>query len=358
MNELPLLDDPRYHAFVAETHPALSLDVGRWPLPCFVSPLDVREPLLPGLLRAALHVGQRVAPAQLTPRSLFLGTPFERYDQTRLLDCVDDVAALVADAKSLARSQRLDLVVFTCLRPDHPRLPAYLDAGFVALPSFPDTLIPLAPRCPPEGWQARAGGDHAFEAYLATLPAADRSGIRRNVRRFERAGHRIERVHDSRALADDLMTAYRHMWERARVKWFAHTEAYFAGLAGLDPRVRLHVARAPGGDVIGFIVNFGDGDSDHAGRIGVRPDYHRRDGVYFRLLYHVLDESLRGGRRRLVLEPTGYRMKRHLGARRRRMINLVLGVSPTWRLLLSSLAGVGRRALSHLDNRRLLEEHY
>lgn len=344
MSGAQLLDDPRYLRFLAASHPELAISDERLEVPSFIAPLDVREPLLPGFTRALLEVGAHLSPSHVTPPSLFLGTPFERYDQTRLLDDVDDPAGLAGRAQEIAARQDLDLVVITCVSPHAARLGAFLDAGFVALPSFPDTLVPLSAR--------------DLDGHLSSLPPGDRSGIRRNIRRFERAGHRLERLVTSRREADALFDAYLPMFERATVKWYPHTRAYFEGVADLDERVRLTVARTREGEVCGFVINFDDGDAFHAGRIGVTPSFYKKDAVYFRLLYHVLEESLEAGAQRLILEPTGYRMKRHLGARRRRLMNLVLGVSPTWRLLLSTLSGVGRKALSHLDNRRILERRY
>jgi hypothetical protein len=345
-----LLDDERYFRFLADTHPTLRLSTTRLPVPSYVAPLDVREPLLRGPVRAALGVGRLVSPSHVTPRSLFLGTPFERYEQTHILDDVDDVPALVRDARRIAARAGLDVVCATCLDPDHRRVRDLTRAGFVALPSFPDTVVTLR--------------GESFDDHLAQLPAADRSGIRRNIRRFERAGLRLERLSRGDADADALFSSYRPMFERAAVKWLPHTPSYFAGIAQLDERVRLTVARAGDGEVAGFIINFEDGEDDahrrvfQAGRVGIAPRFFRKHAVYFRLLYHVIEESQRLGGTHLSLEPTGYRMKRHLGAERKPMINLVLGVSATWRLALKTMAGVGRALLSHLDEDKTLERHY
>lgn len=339
-----LLDDGRYLRFLSQTHPELDISISRFEVPSFVAPLDVREPLLPGVFRALLNVGLRLTPSHVMPATLFLGTPFERYDQTELLSQLHDPVVLAETSRRYAERMGLELVVFTCVRADHPAIAPLLRAGFYALPSFPDTVVPLV------------GQD--FDTHLLSLPPGDRSGIRRNIRRFERGGHRLERVYDSKDRGTELFAAYQPMYERATVKWIPHTEGYFAGIAALDERVHLTVAKNEAGDLLGFVINFADGDAFHAGRIGVRPDYYRRDAVYFRLLYHVLSESLHHGASRLVLEPTGYRMKRHLGARRKPLVNLVQGVSPTWRLLLSSSRGIGKMALSHLENRKILERHY
>jgi hypothetical protein len=342
-----LLDDARYFDFLARTHPDLGVRVDALAVPSFVARLDTREPLLPGVWKSAVSAAASVDRAHVTPRSLFLGTPFERYDQTYMLDAALDAPALARDAHRLAAGERLHTVVMTNVAPSHPQVTALGRAGFVALPSFPDTVIDLA-----DSW----------DGHLARLPQGDRSGIRRNIRRFERAGHTLERLADSQKDAAALWEAYKPMFDRARVRWQPHTPAYFEGLAALDTQVRLTVAKNDEGDVIGFVVNFVDPRPDglamQAGRVGVRSDYHRRDAVYFRLLYHLVEESIDLGAKLVSMEPTGYRMKRHLGARAVKLVNLVKGVSPSWRMALSVGAAVGRGLLGHLDDLQRLEREY
>lgn len=345
-----LLDDPRYYRFLAETHPHLDISANRLAVPSYLATLDVREPLLDGPVKAALEVSRNVTPGYVTPRALFLGTPFERYDQTHLLDEIADVPALTRDAERAAREHDAQLVVITCVDGEHRRARELERKGFVPLPSFPDTLVPLH--------------GETFDDHLKTLPQEDRSGVRRNIRRFERAGHTLETVQTTDEIGEVLYAAYRPMFDRAAVKWLPHTPAYFAGVADLDDRVHVTVAYSPDNEPIGFILNFEDGEDDahrrvfQAGRVGVLPDYHRQDAVYFRLIYHVLEEAIARGGTHLSLEPTGYRMKRHLGAERVPLVNLVLGVSPTWRLLLTGAAPLGRFLLRHLEDPDKLEGNY
>lgn len=346
----PLLDDVRYRRFLADTHPELHFDDDRLDVPSYVAPLDVREPMLPGLMRNAVRVGAPISPVAVKPKSLFIGSPFERYDQSHLLDDVRAPESLAQQARAVAEHDGLELVVVTCVDPRHERMGRWTDAGFRALPSFPDTVLPLvAP---------------TFDGQLRMLPPEDRNGIRRNVRRFERAGHRLERLSSSRNEADALWRAYLPMYERATVKWLPHSREYFARVAELDEQVHLTVAKTADDEIIGFVINFEDlrGDDHqrrfHAGRIGVDPRFHKKDAVYFRLMYHVIEESIARGGTHLSLEPTGYRMKRHLGATRRQLVNLVMGVSPSWRLLLATMAPVGRALLRHLDDKGKLERIY
>lgn len=343
-----MLDSEAYRAYLAETHPALAIDDRRLGgLPSFTAPLDVREPLLPGRARSVVEALQPAFPRVVTPPTLFIGTPFERYDQTHLLETSPPLTELGDRAVRAARSQGLDVAVLTNVQPAHVDEASAQARGWVRLPSFPDTVIDL-----------RAT---SFEAHLAGLPPGDRSGMRRNIRKFVKAGHRLERVHDASRLGSALYECYVPYYLGAAVKWQAHTRAYFAGLTSLGDAVRLTVARTARHRLIGFIVAFEDRDGVQAGRIGVHPDFHRRDAVYFRLLYHVLEDALArhgGGSSILSLEPTGYRMKRHLGARTVPLVNLVIGVRGPWRWLLRSLSPIGRRLLGHLENRPSLERHY
>ncbi|MEL6189274.1 MAG: GNAT family N-acetyltransferase [Myxococcota bacterium] len=342
-----LLDAPAYRRFLSETHPELAIDDARLGgVPSFLAPLDVREPLRVGPARRAMELLRTCAPALVTPPALFLGTPFERYDQSHLLREMPDVFELTDRVDAASRRHRREVAVLTNVRPSAVPLERWRAAGWWSLPSFPDTVVHLAT---PD-----------FEAHLKTLPQGDRSGIRRNIRKFERAGHVLERIRDAAGLGDPIYACYRPFFERATVRWQPHTLEYFAKLTELGDDVRLHVARSREGELIGFVVSFRDVEGFQAGRIGVHPDYYRRDAVYFRLLYHVLEEALeeRKGGGMLSLEPTGYRMKRHLGAEKVPLVNLVRGISETWSILLGQLGGLGALMLRHLEDRATLERLY
>jgi hypothetical protein len=339
-----LLDDARYRAYLADTHPHLALSGERLPIASYVAPLDFKEPLLPGLWRMLASGLGATLPALGRPRALFLGTPFERYDQTHFLDEVKDPNHMWAQACEEASSAACPVVVMTNVSPDHPRFSEFCGPGVHALPSFPDMTLAL--------------GEGVLEDHLSSLHQKDRGSVRRNIRNFERAGLSLERVVSSHQLTDSLYDAYFPFFDRARVKWQAHTPDYFRGIAALDDRVHLTVARTGRGEVAGFVVNFRDSGGFQAGRLGVHPDWYRKDGVYFRLLYHVMDEAMRHGGGVISLEPTSYRLKRHLGAVQRPMCNLVRGVGPFWRMLLQTLKPLGRRSLAHLEDPARLEAWY
>jgi hypothetical protein len=344
MTSAKLLDSQSYRSLLKRTHPALSMEDSRLPLPSFIAPLDIREPLLPGTSREIFHMMRNVAPSLIVPRTLFVGTPFERYDQTHLLDSIEDVEHFSEQAKNAARRSDLPLVVLTNISPKHRSFSRWLDAGYCPLPSFPDTVITFQ--------------DSDFEEHLMRLPQGDRSGIRRNIRKFEAAGYHLERMQSSREVASTIYEAYLPFFERARVRWQKHTESYFREIADLSQDVFFTVAKNDCGEIAGFVLNFRDGKGFQAGRIGVRPGFYQQYGIYFRLIYHLLDEATRENANQLSLEPTGYRMKRHLGAQARPLVNLVLGVALKWQFLLKSCAGLGRKLLSHLEDPEKLEREY
>ncbi|MFZ9889046.1 MAG: hypothetical protein ACO3JL_16235, partial [Myxococcota bacterium] len=152
---VPLLDSRRYRRFLAETHPELQLSEDRLAVPSFIAPLDVREPLLPGYFRDALLQFPALLETPLRPTTLFLGTPFEPYDQTHFFEGVSDVPGLVSGARTLAAERGLDLVVVTCVSPGAPFLGAWQREGFVTLQSFPDAVVTLR--------------GHSFEEHLMSL---------------------------------------------------------------------------------------------------------------------------------------------------------------------------------------------
>jgi hypothetical protein len=343
-----LIEDDDHLRWIATTHPDIDLSLDRLALPSFIAPVAVAEALEPGTLTRRLMQGVlRTRRSLVAPDALFLGTPFEPYDQSLLLDVVDP-ERLVEDARQVARRLGLELCVLPNVSPAHPRLADWLDAGFTSLPSFPDTQMNVEVT--------------DFDAHLARLPAGDRSGIRRNIRRFERAGHRIERLPSTQGLGRLLHRGYRTFFDRAKVHWLAHTEAYFEGLvgdAGLAPdRVHVWAVHAPEAGLVGFIVNFLDGELMHTGRIGVLPEWHPRDRIYFRLLYAAVEDAIASPCTTLSLEPTGYRTKRHLGARKVPLVNLVLGAGATWTQLLRFATPVGRRLLHHLADAHRLDRRF
>jgi len=279
------------------------------------------------------------------PRTLFLGTPFERYEQTHLLDVVEDLQELKGQAREAALREEVDLVCATNISPSHPNYATWLRAGFVPLPSFPDMVVDLE-------------GVESFNEHLARIPPGDRSSVRRNSRKFDRAGFTLSPVQPEDKNGSVLWESYVPFYDRARVKWIPHSPAYFVGISDLASSVSMTTARCAKDQLAGFILNFKDGQTWHAGRVGILPEWERRDAIYFRLIYHLLEEPIETRATRLLLEPTCYRMKRHLGATYRPLVNLVYGVHPLWKLMLTTLQPLAQIALGHLGHQKKLEKWY
>lgn len=341
-----ILDEPAYLAFLARTHPDLQLRNDRLELPSFVAPLPLSDALQPGRKRAAITQLAAWFPGWLQPKTLFLGSPFEPYEQTSLLRGRDP-EAIRRQVERAGSREDAELAVLTSIDARAPELSAWKAAGFIAVPSFPDVWRPI------QGL--------SLEDELKRIPGPDRSSVRRNIRAFQEAGLRLRRLTDSSELAAALYGAYRPMYQRARVKWLRHSLAYFEGLAALGPRVWLTVAEDKHGALAGFVVSFEDALGLQAGRLGVSPAWRERSGVYFRLLYSTLESAIAARpseASRLSLEPTAYRLKRHLGGELRPMVNLMLGLKAPWKTGLRAGAPLSRPLLGHLTDPEALEAHY
>ena len=90
----------------------------------------------------------------------------------------------------------------------------------------------------------------------------------------------------------------------------------------------------------------------------MRPDLYHQDRVYFALLYNFIEDALDLHAEVLSLEPTAYRLKRHLGAQPKPVVNAVLGVSPFWKSALLFGKPLGLYLLRHLNRLKQLETHY
>lgn len=348
MTETPpeqLTDSAEYSELIAKSHPELSCSIDPIIGHTFVANLDIAEPLLPGLLRQSVELAQRFIPQHLKPRALFIGTPFEPYRQDDVLTGLCSLQDLRPRLTELQQEHETQCIVMTNISPTHQRIRDLLDANFTLLPSFPDMVINLRPF-------------DTFNHYLTSLKSADRSSVRRNRRVFLERGYTIQRLKDASECSQELFEAYLPFFERAKVKWFPHSQTFFESVTRLGSTTRLFIAYDSNGSIAGFSMGFFNGGTYHAGRLGVRPDLHHRDRVYFSLLYQFIEDAIDLGAENVSLEPTAYRLKRHLGAHPKPVVNAISGQSLFWKGALALGRPLGHYLLRHLNRLKLLEAHY
>ena len=340
-----LIDSTRYSELIAKSHPELNYSIDPVIGHTFVANLDIAEPLLPGLLRQSVERAQQLLPKHLRPKALFIGTPFEPYRQDDVLTRLSSIQELRAQLTKLQQEYQTQCIVMTNISPTHERIRDLVDANFTLLPSFPDMVINLRPF-------------DTFSHYLKSLKPADRSSVRRNRRVFLERGYTLQRLEDASKYSKELYEAYLPFFERAKVKWFPHSQAFFESATRLGPTTRLFVAYDCEGSIAGFSMGFFNDGIYHAGRLGVRPDLHHRDRVYFSLLYQFIEDAIDLGAKSVSLEPTAYRLKRHLGAHPKPVVNAILGQSLFWKSALALGQPLGHYLLRHLNRLKLLEAHY
>ena len=340
-----LIDSTCYAELISRSHKELNYQVHPILGHQFVAHLDIAEPLLPGPIRSAVEVTQRYLPTHLKPKALFLGTPFEPYRQDDVLSRFTSLREFQIEVESIRQTHNTQCVVMTNITPTHRRISDLLRANFTLLPSFPDMVINLR--------QFKT-----FDLYLDSLKPEDRSSVRRKRRVFGERGYTIKASTDASKHAGEIYQAYLPFFERAKVKWFPHSQAFFQEVTKLGSTTRLFLAYDSQGRVAGFSMGFFCGGIYHAGRLGVRPDLHQRDRVYFALLYRFIEDAIDLGAQSISLEPTAYRLKRHLGAHPKPVVNAIMGQSNFWRSALALGKPLGHYVLRHLNRLRMLEANY
>lgn len=339
-----LFEDPKYFSFLASTHPELRISLNRFEVPTFIASPNIGEFIIRGQLKRFFLLSGRLCSRIRNPATLFIGSAFEPYEQSNLLKRIRSPVQATGALFDLAKDRGLDIVVLTNVSAKDPELLNWKEAGFRIFPSFPDMLVPIQ--------------TDSFESHAAALAPKVRESIRRNLRLFERSGHRLERIRSSEEYGSILYAAYKQFGDRAIVQWHSHTPDYFSKLADLDEQVHLTLVKSKAGETLGFVVTFSEGPKWHVGRMGIVPDKYRKDAIYFRMLYHCIEEAIANGAKTVSLQPTAFRVKRRLGALYRPMVNLVLGVSPMWRMLLATTSTLGRYSLSYLQDFQKLEALY
>ena len=149
---------------------------------------------------------------------------------------------------------------------------------------------------------------------------------------FRERGCSLEKVNDSNHYADQLYHAYRPFTSGQGRSGFLTALRIFSKRDGICETRRVSSSREDqNGELAGFTMGYYDGRPYHAGRLGVRPDPDHRDRVYFALLYTFIEDAIALDAKVLSLEPTAYRLKRHLGAQPKPVVNAVLGSSLFWK---------------------------
>lgn len=332
-----------YMDFLSQTHPQLRL---KWDhnFPSYRAPLPFYEPVKPGPVRSLLRLLAERCPQLFAPRTLFIGSPFEPYEQTYQLQRHTHQG--LRELSYQAQKEGCGLIVLTNVCPDNPALLKWRQSGFQVLPSFPDMVLPLTGQC--------------FDDYLGSRKSKIRNSISRNMRHFENAGFKIRRVQGEalRGLSHHLVRSYHQMYVRANLKWLRHTASYFEQLSDFEQNVFVDVALNKSEQLVGFVVSFEDGKRLHGGRIGVVPRQHQKNAVYFRLIYRLLERAYDLNKEEVVLEPTSYKTKRHLGAEYRPLVNLIRGNNVFWRTVCFLGGNIGRFWLRYLEQRHQLEKYY
>lgn len=308
-------------------------------IPFFTTQIDIAE-----VLRSPVKkfFARMISPMRcwLThPRMTIFGLPFEPYVQTPILDALPSTTSML----EIAEQNGADIIGLINLVPGHEQSRMLASFGFASLPSFPSMIVHLTSR--------------SFDDHLSQLTAKERHDVRRNMRTFHHARHCLREV-TSCGYSREMHHAYYACRRHAKIKWLAYTPDYFSEWQNAGPCAKLIVAESCHDEFLGFINFIFHDDTMHVARLVVSPAWHKRDSIFFRLLYSAIEEGCKRGAKRIMLGPTAYRVKRRIGAEPQVVNNYFLPVTCAWRIALPRLMVMMKRELRYLDSMRMLERYY
>lgn len=335
----PWFADADYLTKLSSCHPELELSGTRFKLPSYFFNTSLHEFLLPNFTAKLVITAESWFPKILKPKGLFLGLPFEPYDQTRFLS---DNLPHISDVDN---QKAIDFVMLPNVDKSFMNFNSeWQPKGYIPILSFPDMIIPLH--------------YHSFSDYLWHLNGKTRETINRNIRRFNAAGLYLEPLTSSEVNFKILHEFYLSFYNKAKIKWICHSPEYFRILQNINLNIHLTVAKNNQNKIVGFIINIGENNIWHSSRIGIHPHYLRKNEIYSRLLYHCIEEAITNKATNLSLGPTAYKIKRRLGAQYKFLYNLILGVSPAWKILVQKAPFLLTKSLNHLHTPVILEKYF
>lgn len=334
-----LLFDAHYIQFLAQTHPQLALGQSLTQAPFFMSRLPCYEVLRPGIIRDCTRSLESLFPSLLNPRALVFGLPFEPYEQTPILEALPNSTTM----KKLARDVGADMIFLPNISRSAPLEKLYQE-GFFNVPSFPDMRLSL--------------NVHSFKEYLNYMPSKYRRGIQKNIRIFEEKKYKlIYKDQLNNEHPRQFYEAYCFMRKRARVPWIAYEQEYFVHFHTI-PQSFIVAAFNEDDEFLGMAQGIQEGCKFHIARVAARKEIHRRDSIFFRLIYATIEHALHQGCTEIIFAPTSYALKRRLGARPSPLYNLILPISFSYKLVRTIHPGAFRILLRHLNSQEVLEKLY
>jgi predicted N-acyltransferase len=290
---------------------------------------------VPGRVRAFVELIRKKFPRFLTMRVLMVGCAAGE-GHLGACDSKDEpcvAEALHASLRAYARENNAGLIVLKDFPAKYRRmLDDFSSNGYARIPSMPMTKLSL---------------DHAsFEDYLATLGYMTRKGLRRKLRKTERAAEiEMQVVNDIAPYVDEIYPLYSQVHERSPMKFEQLTKDYFCALGQRMPeRVRFFIWRQEGKAVAFSCCLVHDGkiyDECLGLDYTVALDLH----LYFYTLRDILTWAMEHGLKEYCSGPLNYDPKLHLGCK---LMPLDLYVMHT-RALLNPIF---RRALKYLEPTR------
>ena len=270
--------------------------------PAFVMHFPVALVAPPALLGVVARL-EKILPALVKPRTLFVGSPCADEGTVGLLPGVHARSALRALQQALeTHARQLDaaLLVWKDCAADLEWLAR--EAGLFPVASFPGTIVELY---------------GSKEAYFAALKGSRRHQLRKKIRRSAASVDlRVEVIQrpDARTL-DAVFALFWQTYEKATTKFERLNRRFFELIAGQPQSHFVLLRERSSADLVAFMLCFDLGAKVINKFIGI--DYRRPQEwlLYFRLWDAAVDWALARGASTIQSGQTGYAPKLETGHR-------------------------------------------
>lgn len=298
-----LLFNREYQQLVEQSHPNLGVAFTETGLPYYLAPLPYFEVFKPGIFKDTYVKVAKKLPQLLNPHALIIGLPFEPYDQTAVLKRLPSLPHV----REMAHAHKAALVIIANVDPLISEKHSF-HQEFLTLRSLPNMVLQNFER-------SSSRHDH----------------MKRCRRHFDMKGYQLIK-NPKGSFALEFYAAYEKTHQKAKVPWLKYEKQYFQEVGALNNAHQI-IATDQNGAFLGGITAFHQETEVHLARIAVNEHYHRKDGIFFMLLYEALHEAWSFGAKIIHLGPTSYELKSYLGSKPTKLVNLILPLTLPMRLL-------------------------
>ncbi len=270
----------------------------------------------------------------LNPKCLFLGSPFEPYKKIYSLKNLSS-----HKIKNIGLSYKADIIFIPNKK---KRLKNNLYNKYFSHTSFPDMEIKT--------------NYSNFDKYLENISSNNKSSIKRNIKKFNKLNYKLY-LFKKKQYTNKIYNAYKHINHKSKISWITYSKHYFKQKIQ-SKRYKVIIALNKQKKFLGFATFFQKKKILYGEKIGINPLYDKKGAILFRLFYNLIEYSINNKINKLKLKPTNYNFKKHLGAKQKKLYNIIIPISPFWINISPFYKSIYFTIFKYLKNFKILKKFY